>query len=236
MSILLESLNQQEQPEASSNLPNLQSSHFDDDMLNDDDVYRQLKWWKVAAISSMLLLGGSWLTWLVFDKPQAARSDMQLISLQNQTKQAVSKKLLSPIESEPTESALSEKNQPLTEQAKTNVDSSQSDVITSVYKPQKRSNTLTYQKPGQQASSNKSVGNKAAIFPSQLSAELKDKFPEMAINSYVIADKVEDSFVILDGSIYAVNQLISANLTLREINSDGIVVEFYSQRIKLLFE
>ena len=75
--------------------------------------------------------------------------------------------------------------------------------------------------------------NSVTLSIDELSPELRQQLPLININSYVVAETANDSFVILDGAFYKVDQVIAPNLILREITNDEIVVDFKSQRIKI---
>lgn len=85
--------------------------------------------------------------------------------------------------------------------------------------------------PSQMVSNDTSQGT--ILSKEELSSELLSQFPNIEINSFVVAENADDSFVILDGSFYKVNQVIAPNLVLREISKQYILVEFHTQLIKL---
>ena len=60
MSILLESLNQKVDKTELHQLPDVHSSHFDDEMLGDEVLYKQLKLWKLISLILSLLILLSW--------------------------------------------------------------------------------------------------------------------------------------------------------------------------------
>ncbi|TQV74876.1 hypothetical protein FLL45_07910 [Aliikangiella marina] len=66
-----------------------------------------------------------------------------------------------------------------------------------------------------------------------LSAEMRQQFPNIEINSFVVSENPENSFVILDGNFYKINQVIAPNLILRDISKEAIVIEFKGQKVSL---
>lgn len=96
---------------------------------------------------------------------------------------------------------------------------------------QKNSNVVSSPKPrNSQARSNTS---NATLSLEELPQDLRSQFPNIEINSFVVAENPQDSFVILDGSFYKINQVIAVDLVLREIGKDAIVVEFKGQKVSL---
>jgi len=218
LSILLESLNQQADENRNHQLPDIHSSHFDDEMLGDEVLYKKLKLWKIISLLLFLILLSSW-GYFYFqmnhrggDAPKKVLDETAVVEI----KQA-------------PENNNKKTNETQVESAK--------EEVGNTYKPQKREvktveNTVSVQQEKTKTErSPKTIG--AAVFVKELPTELQQKFPNIEINSYVIADKSEDSFVILDGSFYKTNQVITPDLTLRNITSENIIVEFHAYLVKI---
>ncbi len=75
--------------------------------------------------------------------------------------------------------------------------------------------------------------NSPAIFFDELPLNLQESFPSIELGSYVVSDSSENSFVIIDGGFYKINQVIAPDMVLRGINTDHILVEFKSYYVKL---
>lgn len=237
MSILLESLD--EQPtKKNGDVPNIHESHFNDELLGDEWLLQRIKKWKIisAILFTMLIL--NWLAMAgyfiyFFQKEislpvveQKNATDIQVLPITSNANSLINKNKLS-IE-------------------QTNLDNTVNNqkLIKEEYTPQKRNIVNTSEKKendkvnknNQVTKPAKNSENKTAVLSvDDLPQDLKSKFPVLKIDSYVVADKKEESFVILDGSFYSINQVISPNLILREIDKDKIIVEFHSQRVKIPF-
>jgi hypothetical protein len=219
VSILLESLNQKVDKTELHQLPDVHSSHFDDEMLGDEVLYKQLKLWKLISLILSLLILLSW-GYFYQQKSQPQPQSNQLLVAEQPIVDKVSTQNL---DEENINSTV--EKEPVT-QAK------------SIYKPQKREvisvkPTLKVGQPEPMATRTKPKATGAAIDINELPSALQQNFPQIEIASYVIADNAEDSFVILDGSFYKINQVITTDLTLRKITNEHIVVEFQAYLVKI---
>ena len=114
-----------------------------------------------------------------------------------------------------------------------------------VYQPKKRetkphnqtaqnSNSLAKTKSVQNTQVKSAATQKSpAIFFEELPLNLQETFPSIELGSYVVSDNSENSFVIIDGGFYKINQVIAPDMILRGINTDHILVEFKSYYVKL---
>jgi len=67
MSILLESLNQPKKP-SDHDIPSVNDSHFDDEMLGDEWLLKKLKFWKMVSGLLLIVLVFSWVLLFFFPK------------------------------------------------------------------------------------------------------------------------------------------------------------------------
>ncbi len=264
MSILLDSLNKNN-PQEQGELPGVHDLHFNEEMLGDEWLLQRLRLWKLFAAVLLVLLLVSWLFFFIqsslfssqeknriktveyissrdhfstdeFRRATVEKNDSSDLTDLNRTPEKQNKVVLRnhvshsvggqsyPVNSDSfrqTAQAKSEKKK---------------------YVPQKRSvqqqNSLREKvktsRSGTQSVTKTSAG--AIISRLELSPELSQQFPNIVIDSYVVADSVKDSFVILDGSFYKVNQVIAPDLYLRQINKDNIVVEFHAQLVSISYK
>ena len=254
MSILLESLSQQNASNESE-VPDLSDNHFDDELLGDEWLIKRVKIWRVIAIALFVLLIASWLFFYqqMNSVPRSQNSSNQILAhFANQDSASATER----VESKTTNNqSSSSQRKPadspvLTEQTELTV-AQQNVTEKKVYKPQKRENTQSKTINSAQASTTGNSGSiqkkesapasqtvaetslGATLSVQELSEDLRNQFPNIEINSFVVAEDPEDSFVILDGSFYKMNQVIAPNLILREIGKDAIVVEFKGQKVSL---
>lgn len=276
MSILLETLNhqQREDKELPTSLPNIYSSHYDDEMLGDEWLYKRVNQWRLVCLCLLLALIASWsYFWLASSGSKTETHSP--ISVTNTFNDENSLKQTVPVELKKSLNENAANNQPLKDteissneniSIRNNVDSVNSIKVDSnnnkqAYTPQKRvvvekpvqqvqqtAQQLTGQKlngqklisPSTQAVPAQKTVNQSnntnydsAILKEDLPAELLQEFPPLEVNSYVVADDPEKSFVILDGAFYKINQLIAIDLILRQITADYIVVEFQNRLVKI---
>ncbi|WP_196139523.1 general secretion pathway protein GspB [Aliikangiella sp. G2MR2-5] len=256
MSILLESLDKNNRQDHDE-LPQLQATHFDDDMLGDDWLVARLNRWKFVAVACIALLILSWsfftYQWLQHNDQGAYDSSLQLAK-ENEVlvaKKSTNESALSNIQALPEDKASQSNERQPSEDVKdlVAIDSAEQADKMQVYKPQKRQSkveTKTTQVNKNQTQADQiskgtsselpvkqSTASRPKVFREELPPELKASFPEINIGSYVVADDPEKSFVILDGSFYKINQVIAPQMILREIGQKEIVVEFHQYMVKI---
>ncbi len=244
MSILLETLNHQsnEQQKTSTDLPNVHSSHYDDEMLGDERLFRQLKLWRLTCFILLITLIVSWSFFWITSTGSVIDNQRQ----DNFTKQLNGKELTGHSESknESIQSIAKVETAPV---ISTEIPDKTKEITQKpTYVPQKRvvdntperskiikptTNTQKAEKP--KPVNRKNQNFELAIYKEELPSELLELFPLIVINSYVISDDAEKSFVIMDGAFYKINQVIAPDLTLRQITAEQIVVEFYDQLVKI---
>lgn len=255
MSILLDSLSQQNKTNENAEgfntqnpaVPNLDVSHFDDEMLGDEWIIKRANQWKLVALMTIGLLVLSWGYFLYYEKTDdnQNKSEASSSSVSPSVIKPESTKILG--NQEVVKSTL--KQNKIESLQKNNFVKNQNDSVESFsmvsqikkqqYKPEKRIVTA----------SNKSDSNKEnelstkaikvtkitepAVFLEELSLQEQEDFPEIKIDSYIISDKPQESFVILDNKFYKMNQLISTDLILREITKENILLEYQSKLVKI---
>ena len=259
MSILLESLSQQ--PSAPKNsVPDVHVSHFDDEMLGDDWLVSRVKIWRGICILLAVLLISSWV-YFYYKLQEKKDTFMREVTTENSQLARPSENLttgqIAPLKPVEVPAAVNNQAQTATVASQSVTDSDanfqsvpqqdtvdQEAISKQVYRPQKRAvadNPVASESPSTKPESlqqkpeikQASTEQRITLWHAELSEELKSQFPNIEINSYVVADTPDDSFVILDGSFYKINQVIAPQLILREITSGYILVEFQSQRVKL---
>ena len=252
MSILLESLNK-EAPSQDAQVPNMHESHFDDDMLGDEWLLRRVKLWQFIAIVAIIGVAISWIGFYHhLDKVQSLSNKLEtenseLKSQLNKALQTASTLAAkanlnqAPVNASQNVATASPVNTPVASEQATPAADAES-VNKQQYVPKKRqpvkrpkpvavdSGTSKETTPATVANNTSQGG---AVSKEELSADLYAQFPNIEINSFVVADNPKDSFVILDGSFYKENQVIAPDLILREISKEYILVEFHTQLVKL---
>jgi hypothetical protein len=227
VSILLESLNQQVEGSTKRELPNIHSSHFDDEMLGDEGLYKQLKLWKMTALLLLFLIVVSWTYFLT----QTISQPSKVVGSPKMEKKWVKNKKITDLSQQAVETSIENKAGVDGPKVEAEIDTK------GLYKPQKRKvekePSATFLKNRNQVQSSNEIPKGPPIEIAELPEELKSNFPQIEVNSYVIANKEEDSFVILGGLFYKNNQVITPNLTLRKITSEHMVVEFHSYLVKI---
>lgn len=243
MSILLESLNKE--PSSQTNqVPDIHDSHFDDDMLGDEWLLRRVKIWQIVSLILVALLVISGFVFynkisqekLLSEKLMAENSELKSQldeALQPSVSTTVQEKVevSPPVVQENTstiEKTLSTENE--TPSAKQQYIPKKREVVEAPVKTVSK-NTSDRPVTAETKSNNTSQGS--VLTKEELSEDLREQFPNIQINSFVVADNPQDSFVILDGSFYKVNQVIAPDLILREISKEYILVEFHTQLVKL---
>ncbi|TQV87700.1 GspB domain-containing protein [Aliikangiella coralliicola] len=261
MSILLESLSK-ESPSKQQDIPDLHASHYDDEMLGDEWLLKRLRVWQIATAILLVLLLISWSYFLFSGKnidSSSTSADIATVTAESNKRSSpsdISDKTIERLKqtaevsetksSEPKSNGAKAENFEKTQTDSQSTDKNKLNRTTQVYKPQKRRPQETAENSSQNATqstvSNTTSGQNAAsntskkiatIMFDELSIELQQQFPQISINSYVVAEKPGDSFVILDGDFYKINQVITPDLVLRGITSEHIVVEYRSYLVKI---
>lgn len=189
------------------NVPDVNTSHFNDELFGDEWLLQQIKWWRFASLS---LAGLLIITWLFFFYQTSPSIEKEIED--NQI--TVDNKKLDTSKIKENEKANSIKN---------------------IYNPQKRTSALKQKEKTTEPVTTTTHSNVQAIAIDELPVELKNKIPDLVFDAYVVAEKEADSFIILNGTFYKVNQEIEPKLILRKINQENIVVEYYSYQIKIPF-
>jgi hypothetical protein len=245
MSILLESLNQS-QPENNKNVPSIEDSHFDDEMMSDEWLLAKIKFWQRLCVFFMVALFVSWLIFLLMPLTQGQKTE----TAQTNNMEVISsdKTNLSP--SEGDESVIVEKQATKDMIQNKGKDEGQS-ITKQTYQPQKKvvvvsddrnqqSSTQANNKPERNANVANST-NKDANFEfgqtnnileyNGLSTEQKNTLPVLEISSYAVSSNPNKSFVVLNGSFYGAGEVIAPHLTLVSINKENIIVNYKGQLI-----
>ena len=250
MSILLESLSQDNKP-PNNNVPDIHSTHFDDEMLGDEWLIKRVKVWRLASAVLLIVLVASWLFFYLqlssssFQAETVGHEALIVTDVPKKQQQLVESSV---VENQPVlEEKLLEEQRPIEKASPNSKMVNKNEFTMQNYAPQKRENSsksvsaadVNISSPSVKsvaASKVKSGDNSAvgtALLVNELSEDLQSKFPKIEINSYVVADSAKDSFVILDGGFYKIDQVIAPDLILRKIANQEIVVEFHSQLVKI---
>jgi type II secretory pathway component PulC len=75
--------------------------------------------------------------------------------------------------------------------------------------------------------------NEHIVLLEELPEIVRDEFPELSINSYVLADDPQKSFVVINNQIYGQNEILAPHTKLLSIEQDAIIVLFKDYRVKL---
>lgn len=249
MSILLDHLSQQQKDSeknannniAQHGLPDLAVSHFDDELLGDEWLMRRAKNWRLIAFILALLLIFSW-SWFAyyFFKADLEQKEAEQQKTEQQTanqKNSDQQSLLAPPESE--------KNSQMVEASSSNVEKApnsnrQQPAIKKAFKPEKRpaksiENSHRSNSPAKQPQFvEKSASQKQTlVLLEELSSEEQQDFSQVNINSYVISDDADKSFIIMDDQLFRVNQRVTEKLVLRGITAEHIIFEYQSKLVKM---
>ncbi|MET1254580.1 hypothetical protein [Aliikangiella maris] len=269
MSILLESLTQKNDAQNgldNDKIPDIHSTHFDDELLGDERLLKRLKIWQLLTYTLGIMLVASWCWIYLSGSITPSPLQQSTVQVPEQTSILPNKAILSQAIN-PTQQTEPVQNQAASTQQITSVQpelSDESEAGRSVYKPKKHTKPAV--KPENRSSrvadnqmqpeverqsdvtakslNNSSLANSqtatpapkpgtAVVTKNELPDSLQSEFPNIQINSYVVAENVKDSFVILDGAFYKVNQVIAPNLILRDISKQHIVVEYHSYLVKI---
>jgi len=214
MSILLESLNQSKKS-PNNEIPSLDDSHFDDDMLGDEWLLRKVMFWKVVSGLLLIALMASWILFYYFPK-----AVIELPEVHSDT--GNQDKLV--------------RSQPQPEK-KIVVDAIE--IERPMYQPKKIEKPVidNTEETGEPVRIVKSIdsndlgkSNKVVEFES-LPEPILREMPELEISSYAVSNNVKKSFVVLNGAFYGVGETIAPHLVLMSINKEGIVIKFKDQLI-----
>ncbi|MGX5202840.1 general secretion pathway protein GspB [Aliikangiella sp. IMCC44632] len=252
MSILLESLSGKKNSEPARQqdleVPDISVAHYDDELLGDEWLIRKVQFWQRACIFLVVITLFSWGYlgfYMATNDATPVSSQLAQPALQKATVQAESKVNLTAT-TVPSNGSQTFSSKPQVE-VKSNLQSplkvaneepsklSYTPQKQVVSKPQKTSDPAT---PVKKLAAKPSRNNAAdvALSIQALPAELQAQLPDLKVDSFVVADNQKDSFVILDGAFYTVNQVIAPELILREIKAQHLIVEFKSQRVKIPYQ
>lgn len=250
MSILLESLTQSGEDENNNlekNVPNLDDSHFDDEMFSDESLLNKVKFWKILSIVSLICLTLSW-AWFYYLTPFANENENEIIQVQaNPTSDKVTKVLTEKI-AQPNETKQTNKAKQTNKDKQVQSNSatqSVNEAEVDSYQPKKRlplvehqSDTLNQTKKINQAhqltrlKQRDTAAKESIIEFESLSEKTISEMPEFEISSYAVSSNAKKSFVVLNGAFYGEGELISPNMTLIKISQDYIVVKYKGQLIR----
>ena len=235
MSILLETLNQDESSDekakskADSSIPDIHASHYDDEMLGDEWLYKKLKYWQLATYSLVVLLLTSWSYF--YSNQISVPTKKVLVQTVNQAPGVATETMEAIAKTEP-------QNKPEVPLTDNRVEIKESNKTNLQYVPKKREAKIENKQaflvetvePAKEA-----VQNSVSVLLEELPLQLQQQFPQININSYVVSNNEQDSFVILDGSFFKANQTIMPDLILRKINKENMLIEFHSYLVKIPF-
>ncbi len=243
MSILLESLNQTKHSHdalSGNSVPSVNDTHFDDEMLSDEWLFKKIFFWKIISGLLLVVLLGSWVGFYFYSGNSKDKVDSQFFKLEQQNKMIAAKKLPdNMLETKlPSQKGINHKPQQVTDnkQADAIATDETSAPIKEKYQPKKI-------KP-----SNKPNGFEKAIakplvtqnashqatqvveFESLSDAE-KQELPELEISSYAVSSNTKKSFVVLNGAFYAQGETITPHLVLVSIEKEGILMRYKGRLI-----
>ena len=227
MSILLESLTQsdkKQQEELEKNIPNVDDSHFDDEMFNDDDLLKQIKFWKIISFGVMAILLASWAWFYISDFTNIKTSLRTIMPLEfiakpeNESKQIDTKIQLKP------------ENQATTYQPKKIITKTEP-AFNNEFKKNRVIVPAKISENNQPKTLAKMASSEIIEFES-LSDKMLSEIPELEISSYAVSSNAKKSFVVLNGSFYAEGEVISPNMTLVKITQENIIVNYKDQLIR----
>ncbi|WP_444995466.1 hypothetical protein [Aliikangiella sp. IMCC44359] len=247
MSILLESLTQKsnsgDTATEQEKVPDIHAAHFDDELMGDDWLRRRLKVWQLlsAALSVALITSWVFFYFLQVDEPPVVKA-----SIVDKAQANTDDEIKSTQKINTTNTNIENDAQVNGSDVIVSDTTDDNSINKSIYKPTKRTKPAPSSVSQKPASTNPMTAvenvskvdaqtkkNMPVITQAELSDELKSQFPNLVIDSYVVAATPADSFVILDGSFYKLNQVIAPDLILRDISKQHIVVEFHSQLVKV---
>lgn len=244
LSILLDSLKlKKQESQEKEEVPSIHDVHFNEEMLGDEWLSEQLKRWKLLSAGLSVLLIVSWVYFFYQNRADTQPNIRTADSVSPLTEEPVLGEAVSDLAMPPADNRLSLKK-------KTGAVEKKSLSIKQKYTPQMRKKVTSSPEIAQNNKANLSAPNNRvkrsrpksakatgpAISKDELSEERRQQFPEVKIDSYVVADTPEDSFIILDGGFYKVNQVIAPNLLLRQIKKEHMVVEFHSQLVTIPYK
>ncbi len=236
MSILLESLNQSKDPadqNSDPDVPGINDSHFDDEMLSDEWILKKLAFWKIMSAILLVTLVASWIGFYIYSEQP---SELKEKSIANENVPDSTEIIQTVVPKAEPKSSIQEKQSVETQ-----------DATKPVYQPKKITKSLvndenetkenTQKKSAIVLSSSEQVDNEAQnndqpIEFESLSEAALSEMPELEISSYAVSSNPKKSFVVLNGGFYGIGETIAPNLVLLEINKDGIIIRYRNQLIK----
>jgi len=220
MSILLESLKQSKKT-SDNDVPSLDDSHFDDEMLGDEWLLKKVRFWKAISAILFAALLVSWFMIYIDYSATRVLSDVQ------ETHSKVDDKV--------TQMPLPEKEKEATPAIEKKAANDQA-----VYQPKRIEKPINEIKQVKQVSENNSVTqkpqqqstatNKIIEFEALPESTLSE-MPDLEIASYAVSNNVKKSFVVLNGAFYGVGETIAPHLVLIAIKQEAIVVKYKGQLI-----
>ncbi|MFT6732599.1 MAG: hypothetical protein ACJAS9_000781 [Polaribacter sp.] len=236
MSILLDSL-QQKKDKDGKLVPSVHDSHFDDEMLNDDELIISNRFWKLVSALLFVALFISW-SYLYLEHFKNSEYDASLYE----------KSLKIPLTNTPIPKKLKQNK----DQNESNIDNpilpnkinppeNKNDIKTSQYKPKKRDavevNSIKFESEKTDSESIESNlknngSDTDAIYYEELSTEVLMSLPNLEIDSYAVSSNPKKSFIFLNGSFYGVGEKISPKLKLISINKENALFKYREQLIK----
>jgi len=252
VSILLDSLKQKQDDERIV-VPTVHDSHFDDEMLNDDELIKSNRLWKLISIFLFIALSISWIYfYLDVSRNNETPTNISTQLTESKSVNQQSYKLSKPNIKEVTDvevNSLEVNQKPaqlINDESSDGINKSKNNQ----YKPQKRvvaedSSTPTnysmvktvQKKEPSQSDSNNDLSNdfsssEDVIFYEELSTELLMELPNLEIGSYAVSSNSKKSFIVLNGSFYGVGETIAPNLSLLSIDKKSALFKYKSHLIK----
>ncbi len=234
-------------------VPSVHDSHFDDEMLNDNELIKSNQFWKLTSVFLFITLSISWIYfYLDISKNTEITTNISARLTESKSANEQSNKLskLNKKEVTDVEASHIELNrkpaQLVNDESSDGGDKSRNNQ----YQPQKRivaedsfarinygtKNTAQQNKSklsnGNNNFSNKSYSSEDAIFYEELSTALLLDLPNLEIDSYAISSNPKKSFIVLNGSFYSEGETISANLKLLSIDKKNALFKYKNQLIK----
>ncbi len=257
MSILLESLNQPQNSEdvlPNSDVPSVEDSHFDDEMLSDEWILKKLLLWKFISALLLLILLASWVGFYFYPNNTAENLEKAPIFKQQKFPDSSKNKPIMTTDIEHASESLID----LGHNAETDVESEK---IVSVNASELEQNTENIKQKYQPKKLKLSTGlsqvskKQAEATNSQLTSpptflqkeaeqtsetvefesltELeKQQLPELEISSYAVSSNVDKSFVVLNGAFYGQGETIAPHLVLVLIDKEGILIRYKGKLIR----
>lgn len=255
MSILLESLRQSSDKHG-NDIPGVEDSHFDDEMLSDEWLLAKLRLWKIVCATLVLALAITSMGWILSASQPVSDSsepNVEIATKQaNKSNEGITGKLENQSSSEPLEKqkefgALEVKSsverQPDTLPVRQKyvpkkveqpvVANSSSDTKSSVInQPQTQARLKSNATVSQSKSTGFETATDSVVDYESLSQQQQSEMPELEISSYAVSSNNKKSFVVLNGAFYGHGETIAPNLVLISIEKESIVVRYFDQLIR----